>query len=99
MSGKLDLEQANERTPLTKKPMSSMDRFFMKDKNGKFAADFEVAFRAACFIVFLGTPFFLPTDIIKEWNPFIIELIELGWYVNMQWLASFSPITRILEIP
>lgn len=80
MSGKLDLEQANETTPLTKKKLSAIDTFFGKDKNAKFAQDFEVAFRAACFIVFLGIPFFLPHDDIKKWNPWIIELMEAGWY-------------------
>jgi len=80
MSGKLDLEQADETTPLTRKKMSSMDRFFGKDKNAKFAADFEVAFRASCFILFLGIPFFLPRDDILKWNPWIIELMDAGWY-------------------
>jgi len=80
MSGKLDLEQANERTPLAKKTLSSIDKFFMKDKNAKFAQDFEVAFRAACFVLFLGIPFFLPRDEISKWNPWIIDLIDRGWY-------------------
>lgn len=80
MSGKLDLEQADEKTPLTKTSMSGMDKFFGKDKNAKFANDFEVSFRASCFILFLGVPFFLPHDDVQKWNPWIIDLMEHGWY-------------------
>jgi len=61
-------------------PHSRIDKFFGKHKNPQFAADAEVAFRAAAFILFLALPFFLPRTQVKQWNPVVIELMDAGWY-------------------
>lgn len=53
-----DVEAAGEVVPLVgNKVRSAYDRFFLRDKNEAFARNYELAFRAACFMALLAAPF------------------------------------------